>query len=77
MPSNKQQILEMECRKNLDKVLMTALPSIGELLLTDVIREAVLQYPVSPGFVRRFIMDFYVDAGVVKLQDDVLTPVRK
>lgn len=76
MPSNPHKN-EQYCRVNLHKILTQALPRVGSMLYADLIREAILQYPVSPLMVKRFVQEYYIDTGVVKLNDGVLTYIQK
>ena len=74
MPSNKQQALELQCRRNIDKLLTQGLASTGELSLSMVVREAILQFPVGATSVKNFIQEFYIDTGLVKLENGMLYP---
>lgn len=75
MPSNKQQIMELECRKNLDKILTTGLKEAGELSMNKLIIETTLRFPVGELFVIRFIKR-YEEAEYIKVKGDTILPVR-
>jgi len=76
MPSSPNKHLR-ECRENLDRVLIRGLPRFGSLRYNDVVREALLRYDVTQGFVEKYIKQFYIDEGLVILKDDVLYPMQK
>lgn len=72
MPANPSKP-EQECSIYIDKVLMKTLKETPDgMPLKELIRQTKLLYPVSIGYIKRWIIEYYVELDYVRLEEDVL-----
>lgn len=62
-------IHEMRARKNLDKIFKN-IPENG-LLVSSIMRETLINYPVNPKVVKDFI-NLCIDSNIIELRDGVI-----
>ena len=74
MPANPNKD-DFHARRNIDMLLTKGLATHKKLLYLDVVREALLSYPVSRSMIEKFIKDFYIEPGRVLLVDGYLIEV--
>lgn len=71
MPSNPNKE-DYSARREIDLIITRTLPKEKVLLYSDLVRQISLTYAVSVGSIKRFIEEFYIEPGHIKLEDGFL-----
>ena len=71
MPSNPNKD-DWKARRAINKILSEAIKDKGEISFLFLIREVLLNFPVSETMVKNFVKTYYVETGEYTLNEDIL-----